>query len=258
VIDRTTILAQYDREMREDPPASSGATFERTGDVVRERNGEDTIVYSRVTSASAPTVVLEEARRARWLGRALEWKVYAHDLPPELPALLEAAGFQPDVAETLAALDLRAPGEAAPVPQDLTVREVVDLPTFQDALRVSEAAFGPTGLETLEKFRNRLMDPTARLFVAYLGARPVAAGRLELPPGRAFAGLWGGGTVPDARHRGVYRALVHARAERARELGYRFVTVDAGETSRPILERLGFVPLTGIRGWLLSRTAPPR
>jgi len=256
VIDRLAVLAQYDREMREDPPASAGATFERSGALVREHDEDDIIVYSHLTSANAPAVVLEEALRARSLGRTLEWKVYAHDGPPELSTLLAAAGFQPDEPETLVAFDLQKRREDEAAPEGLRVREVSDLTTFHDALLVSEAAFGPSGPETLEKFRNRLGDPTARLFVAYLGEHPVAAGRLELPRGRSFAALWGGGTVPSARHRGAYRALVHARSERAHQLGYRFVTVDARETSRPILERLGFVPLTGIRGWLLSARSP--
>ncbi len=258
VLDRRSVLALYDRQMREDPPPSSGAAFERGDEVVRELHGDDTILWSRVTSETAPRVVLDEARRARELGRGLEWKVYDHDLPPELPALLGAAGFHPDEPETLVALDLLTGWEPEPRPDGIEVREVTDLPTFHDALLVSSAAFGPSGPETLEKFRTRLSDPTARLFVAYLGERPVSAGRLELSPGRSFAGLWGGGTVPEARHRGAYRALVRARAERARQQGYRYITVDARDTSRPILERLGFVPLTGVRGWLLDPPTSPK
>ncbi|HZZ34676.1 MAG TPA: GNAT family N-acetyltransferase, partial [Caulobacteraceae bacterium] len=87
--------------------------------------------------------------------------------------------------------------------------------------------------------------------VAYAGVAPVAAGRLEMIPGSAFAGLYGGGTAPEQRGRGVYRALVAARAAEARARGYRYLTVDARETSRPILERLGFQRLATVRGWML-------
>ncbi|MDX6313211.1 MAG: hypothetical protein QOF44_2675, partial [Streptomyces sp.] len=59
-----------------------------------------------------------------------------------------------------------------------------------------------------------------------------------------FASLWGGGTVPAWRGRGIYRALVSHRAGIAAELGYRFLQVDASSQSRPILERLGFTALS--------------
>ena len=81
---------------------------------------------------------------------------------------------------------------------------------------------------------------------------PVSSGRLELAPGKAFAGLYGGGTRPDYQGRGVYRALVAARAAEARRRGHRYLTVDARETSRPILQRIGFQPLTTIRDWTLA------
>ncbi len=63
--------------------------------------------------------------------------------------------------------------------------------------------------------------------------------------------MWGGGTAPNARSRGVYRALVSKRARLAREHGYAYLTVDARDTSRPILERLGFPMLTTIHAWTL-------
>ena len=51
-------------------------------------------------------------------------------------------------------------------------------------------------------------------------------------------------TLQRWRRRGIYRALVAARARLAVQRGYRYLQVDASDDSRPILERLGFVPLT--------------
>ena len=72
-----------------------------------------------------------------------------------------------------------------------------------------------------------------RAIAEKLGLRVVFAGT-------EFAGLWGGGTVPGWRRRGIYRALVGCRARLAAERGYRYLTVDASPESRPILERTGF------------------
>src|SRR5690606_4608372 len=80
--------------------------------------------------------------------------------------------------------------------------------------------------------------------VALAGGEPVSAARMELVPGARFAGLWGGGTVRDWRGRGIYRALVAHRARIAAARGHRYLQVDASAQSRPVLERLGFVPLT--------------
>ena len=80
--------------------------------------------------------------------------------------------------------------------------------------------------------------------LAWHGGRAVSVGRLETHPDGMFAGLYGGGTLASHRGRGFYRAMVAARARDAIELGARYLMVDALPTSRPILERLGFVRLT--------------
>ena len=80
--------------------------------------------------------------------------------------------------------------------------------------------------------------------VACVDGEPVSGGRVDLEPGVEFAGLFGGVTVPEHRGRGLYGATVARRAEIARDRGYRWLYVDALPTSRPILERLGFVRLT--------------
>ena len=67
---------------------------------------------------------------------------------------------------------------------------------------------------------------------------------LVLRPGTEFAGLWGGSTLSQWRGRGIYRALVAARAQLAVARGVRYLQVDASSDSAPILRRLGFRAVT--------------
>jgi GNAT superfamily N-acetyltransferase len=139
---------------------------------------------------------------------------------------------------------------------EIIIRRIGDEAGLHDLIAVQTAVFERDHAAIADEFRSRLTDPTLGLYVAYSGGVPVAAGRLSLPPGRSFAGLWGGGTLPAFRQRGIYRQLVAARANTARTLGYRHLIVEARESSRPILQRLGFVPLTSVVGWILRPPGP--
>ena len=246
------ILARYDAEMRANPPDEAGVRHERDGGIVRAVGVYNCILFSNLDPADADAVIADQAASFRAIGAAFEWKVYGHDLPADLGRRLAAAGFEPDGQETLMAfdLDLRPPDGA--VPAGVEFRRVNDADGLEDMIQVSGAAFGRDDRRRLEVFRARLEDPTLGLFVAYAGGRPVSAGRMELPAGRSFASLWGGGTLPAYRGRGIYRGLVAHRAAEALRRGYRFLTIDARDTtSRPILERLGAVALVSVQGWLL-------
>jgi GNAT superfamily N-acetyltransferase len=75
-------------------------------------------------------------------------------------------------------------------------------------------------------------------WVAVLDDRPVAyAGAIAGPRGLF---LTGGVTLPEARGRGAYRALVHARWDEAVRRGTPALVVHAEEASRRVLERIGF------------------
>jgi GNAT superfamily N-acetyltransferase len=132
------------------------------------------------------------------------------------------------------------------------IRRVVDVTGIADAVETARVAFGRDEswqAARMEQYRGRLTDSTFALYVAYIDGQPVASARAEFPPARSFAALWGGGTIPEYRGRGIYRALVRVRAEEARKRGYPYLRVDARETSRPILERLGFTPLASMIEW---------
>lgn len=201
-------------------------------------------------------IAAREAAYYRALGGGLKWKVYAHDGPANLGAALAAAGFTADQHETFMALDLAAPVDWPAPPPGVEVRRIEDRAGVADSIAVTAAAFGEPGTWTVDFLAARLADPTLAIYVAYVDGRPATAGRLEVNPGTSFAGLYGGGTAPEFRGRGVYRALVAARAEEARRRGYRTLIVDARPTSRPILARLGFEPVAELTAWRLPPVPP--
>jgi GNAT superfamily N-acetyltransferase len=108
-------------------------------------------------------------------------------------------------------------------------------------MRVHDLAFTEHPSPELEdRLRDQLGSEHVQMVVAMAGDEPVSAARVEFVPGTEFAGLWGGGTVPAWRQKGIFRALVAYRAGLAAARGYRYLQVDALPTSRPILLRLGF------------------
>jgi GNAT superfamily N-acetyltransferase len=80
--------------------------------------------------------------------------------------------------------------------------------------------------------------------VAYVQNVAAACAWIRFPPGSPFASLWGGATLPELRNRGLYTALLAARVQEARARGWRYLTIDAGHMSRPIVEKRGFRLLT--------------
>jgi ribosomal protein S18 acetylase RimI-like enzyme len=248
-VNTTDLLAQFDEQMRADPAPVVGIRHERVGAVVRGVGLWNAVLFWD-RSGDATDAVFEQAAFARAARVELEWKLYDHDGPPGLEAVLERAGFVQDEPETLMVLDLDAP-LAADAHGDFEIRRVVDAAGVDDYVAASSSAFGEDKGSRASMYEAALGDPALSLFVAYRDGQPVSAGRLQMPRERAFASMWGGGTAPAHRGLGIYRALVAHRASEARHCGYRYITVDARETSRPILERLGFVALSGIRGWIL-------
>lgn len=82
------------------------------------------------------------------------------------------------------------------------------------------------------------------VYVAYVEGKPASSGWIYFHPGTHFASMWGGSTLPEYRKQGLYMALVAVRVQEAIRCGFRFLTIDAGEMSRPIVARHGFQLLT--------------
>ncbi|MGW3627925.1 GNAT family N-acetyltransferase [Streptomyces sp. NPDC000880] len=243
-MDHDAVLSLFDHQLRQ-----RGEGAERAGDVVR-RAGVDGdwngVVWSGLDPATADAAIAEQVRYFTALGRDFEWKLYSYDRPGDLGARLRAAGFTPEPEETLMVAEIRdLPTDVEP-PDGIRLEPVTD-PAGVDLLAdVHEQAFGTSGTRLREQLLAQLAQTpdTIGLTVALAGEQPVCGARMELHPGTEFASLWGGGTVSAWRGRGIYRALIAHRARIAAASGYRFLQVDASSQSRPILQRLGFAPLS--------------
>ncbi len=184
-----------------------------------------------------------------WFGAqgrdAFSWWVGASATPGGLVERLLAGGAEPDPEDPLVTpmvLDHAPP----PAPSGVEVRRVE---TFEDYRLSSEIMYeGFTASEqersegrarVAEDWEIERADDRRSHYVAWIGGEAVGMGMLSfLAPGPAY--LVGGSTLPAARGRGAYRALVRARWDEAVRRGTPTLLVGAGQHSRPILERLGF------------------
>lgn len=152
----------------------------------------------------------------------------------------------------LADLDLAA---------EVTVRWADDFDTFVDAVHLNSDVFGGTrpdraGLEPVwPDEQTKLRTGGGGAVVAYLDGR--AVGTAGMTVAGPDARLWGGGVLPEARGRGVYRALLAARLAYAAAQGCELAIVKGRvETSAPILRRAGFAAYGQERSYLLGLDTP--
>ncbi|KOT88532.1 GCN5 family acetyltransferase [Streptomyces sp. NRRL F-5755] len=249
-MDHDAMLAVFDDRMRKNaPPDAPGAYVERVGDVVRQ-TGPDTawngVLWSALDRSRADEAIAEQIGHYTALGREFEWKLYGHDQPDDLADRLEAAGFVPEEPETLMVARIADLPTDSALPAGIELRPVTDAAGVELMAQAQEEAFGRDSTRHRQQLLAQLTErpDTVVAVVAMAGDVPVSAARMELVPGTGFAGLWGGGTVPAWRGRGIYRALIGFRARIAAERGYHYLQVDASTQSRPILQRLGFTALT--------------
>ena len=252
-LDPVALLTAYDAQLRGHPPDPMpvGWTVERDGAVLRHYTEHGGFIGYRSVADLAPDDLdaLIARQRDIFAARAqpVEWKWHGHDLPTDLPDRLVAAGFVPEERETVV-VGLAEPLTVDPVtaPEGVHLREVTESADLQRIAAMESAVWNEDRSWLAEGLAAELAaDPSSlTILVAEAGHDVVSAGWVRYSKGTEFASLWGGSTLPSWRRRGIYRALVAARAQLAFVGGYRYLQVDASENSRPILERLGFVGLT--------------
>jgi GNAT superfamily N-acetyltransferase len=266
-LDAADLLTRYDAQLRTQlpDPMPEGLRVERDGPVLRIIGWGDGggVVYrdlGGLDGAELDELITRQARVFADRRESFEWKLHGHDRPADLSERLIAHGFVPEDPETvvIASVDDVA-GEVGAL-DSVSLREVSERDDLNRIGAMEEAIWhdGRAGWLADSLEAEVLADPRAiTIVVAESVDEVVCAGWVRFVSGTDFATLWGGGTLPGWRRRGIYRALVTHRANLAAERGFRYLQVDASSESRPLLERMGFVAVTTTTPFIWTPTGVP-
>ncbi|MFJ4411098.1 GNAT family N-acetyltransferase [Streptomyces sp. NPDC088910] len=253
------LLAAYDEQMRGAPPnLPAGVRCEWDGPVLRlsgqYRGFVSTPPDLGVEGTELDRLIARQRDFFAARGEAVEWKTRAHDRPADLPERLLAAGFVPEERETVV-IGRAEEMTADPVlPDGVVLRQVTADADLRRIAAMESAVWGQDWGWLADDLAGRIAAAPTEVvvLVAEADGQVVSAAWLVVRTGTDFAGLWGGSTLEAWRGRGIYRALVAARANVAAARGIRYLQVDASDDSAPILRRLGFHAVTTTTPYIWS------
>ena len=267
-LDPADLLARYDAQLRATvpDPLPAGLRVEHDGPLVRfigygNGGGIGYRDLGGIEGAELDELIARQVRVFADRGESFEWKLHGHDRPADLPERLLAQGFVPEDLETIVIAPVAAVAGEVRLPGGVSLREVSERVDLDRIGAMEETIWNDdrTGWLADSLEAEHVADPTAiTIVVAEAADEVVCAGWVRFASGTDFATLWGGGTHPAWRRRGIYRALVAYRANLAAARGFRYLQVDASSESRPILERLGFVAVTTTTPYVWTPPADDR
>ena len=192
------------------------------------------VSHLRLEGRDLPAVVEEVRDVYREADRfAVTWEVATGSMPAGLEQALRDLGMQTN--ETAAMLALACTEEPSSSTPGVTVEEVSSDAQFDEVRAIFEEGDGwSPGDEWLHGpgFVTR--------FLARIGDEAVATADITWLEDDRAAFLGGALTLPRARGRGAYRALVHERWRAAGRRGRHVLVTQSEPMSQPILLRLGF------------------
>ena len=190
--------------------------------------------------------------------QAFSWKLGAHTTPADLEATLRDHGAYEVEEHTAMILD-REP----PAVEGIDVRAVESYEDYVQSQEIMDVGFSgkfspeerAAARESLPaRFADYRAYPISRRYLAFIDGKAAAAGN-AMRTSEGVLALAGGATLPEARGRGAYRALVRMRWDDAVAAGTPALVTQASAMSRPILEHLGFRVLGPVRE-LIDATYP--
>ena len=259
-MDSAHLLAAYDDQLRVEGEAANAMSVRRLGPLhlLAFRDGTGLITYHDLDGVDSFRRLVSEALAyyASLAGVSqVEWKTRGHDTTLGLHDALLAHGFGQGETESIMLGSAHLLADTASVPEGVTLRSVTSQADIQAMLAMHAEVFQRSSApDDADVFVERLSRRDGlEIWIAEEHGRVVSSGRLEPVAHSDFAGLWGGVTRPECRHRGIYRALTAARARSALRMGKTYLHSDSTEYSRPILERSGFVAVSTTTPYLWQR-----
>lgn len=260
--DTAALRAAYDEQLRVHVPARlpDGVQMSWDGPLLRTIGfgGRGWVEYRDLGGAEGADLDALIKRQVLYFGeqgQGFEWKAHGHDLPADLTERLRAAGFVPQATETIMIGDLGSIDLGARPPDGVVVGQVTDASERSDLRGIAALEGAVWGEDDTVGWidhlaAERAADPDGMaIFVAAAAGVVVSAGWIRFPEATEFGTLWGGATLREWRGRSIYRSLVAERGRLAKDRGLYYLETDASDESRPILQRLDFVPVTTTTPW---------
>ena len=245
-IDQLRALYDDDQRIRYEDPLARREAFPNLVRHVNLEGGEGFIAYSKLSTENADAVIREQIEYFNSIGQDFEWKLYSHDTPADLKGRLAAHGFEIEDDEAILILDLKNLPEILRQPVSHDIRRITDPDLIaSEVTSVHRQVWDEDSDERAKELANELRQTPDGIsfYTAYADDIPVSSAWIRFTPDSRFASLWGGSTLPQYRGRGFYTALLAVRAQEAVQRGKEFLTIDASDMSRPIVQKLGFVQI---------------
>lgn len=251
--ERASLLVAYDEQLRIDAetPGAVSVVIQGPLHLLRFAGGRGLVTYRDLGDLDRTRIDRSVSDVLAYFKSdpvftTLEWKTRGHDRAAGLHEALINNGFLAHEPESIMLGAAHLLATPAQLPEGVTMRAVTREPDVLAMCAMQCDVFGDDhGAElTRELLRRLSLDDGMQLWIAEAAGQIVGAGRLEPVAGTDFAGIWGGATRPDWRHRGIYRALTATRAGSALRMGKSLINSDCTEYSRSILERSGLLKVS--------------
>lgn len=238
-----------------------GGAVHDEGDLVRFRSGAPIPIWNGVATARLdPTVAEDRIRHALACFASdavpMTWHLGPGSRPTDLEARLERHGLVRGAASV--GMTMSIPAATLPAaPPELTVRVVAtdaDLKSWIDVLSASFEIPAPvTGADLFRRgCAHQALRPGSpfRYYVACWEGEPVASAQLFLDG--ESAGIYGVGTIPGHRRRGIGAAVTAALLRDAAALGHERAVLASTQMALGVYTELGFVRCCELVGYVWS------
>jgi GNAT superfamily N-acetyltransferase len=213
------------------------------------------IFNARLKPENADRVIKSITGKARIKNVPLRWYVGKDTGPADLGQHLVSTGFVPDKPAPMMAFDLRTlEKETRPV-KGLEIAEVKDSDTMAVWCDTCSRGFGgmPQSASQMLKWLSFILEHNLpmRFFMASYHGVPVATSQLLTAEG--VAGIDRVAVLPEARNKGIGRAITLYPLLIARDTGYRVGTLQASEMGERLYRSMGFWKcgeLTSYHWWM--------
>jgi GNAT superfamily N-acetyltransferase len=248
-MNKKNLLVRYDKDLRLriDYPEARKEITRDVVRIIRQAPGMNVVSFTFANENKLHQVIHREVEYFLPMAQPFTWKVYDHDLLPNLKDELLTHGFSPDEdPAAVMVLDVKhapAPPHDA-VPAD--IRRIDTVTALQDVIYVLDKVWGGHNTWVNDRLGNHLQVPGyLSVYAAYVNDAPASIAWTYFPRGQ-FATLFAGSTIAEYRKQGLYTSLLETRLNEIRSRGYRYAVVEAGTMSKPIVAKHGFQHMTTV------------